>query len=74
MAEMDGEFTTEAKAVWGAIPSLVKDKILQNIWCSQCKSVATISGFTGQIVDGNLVLKGQCTKCGHAVARLIEGE
>lgn len=71
---MDGKFTAAAEAVWDAIPPLIRERILQNVWCSQCKKVTTIAGVTGQMEGGSLVLEGQCIECGHAVARLLEGE
>lgn len=33
----------------------------------------TIVNFKGNIKQGDLILRGECIRCGGAVARLIEG-
>jgi hypothetical protein len=70
---MAEKFSAEANARWGEIPQSAKDRILKNVWCCQCKNATTISDFRGQMKGDDLLLQGQCIKCGHAVARLIEG-
>ncbi len=43
-------------------------------WCSNCSEITTIINFKGTIESGDLILRGECRKCGYKVARLIESE
>ena len=70
----DGSFTPKAKKIWEAIPGDIQFKILNNVWCVQCKKESSIGNLSGKIESGMLVLRGTCTKCGGEVARVIENE
>jgi phage regulator Rha-like protein len=70
----DGSFTPKAKKIWEAIPGDIQFKILNNVWCVQCKKESSIGNLSGKIESGMLVLRGTCTKCGGDVARVIENE
>ena len=70
----DGSFTPKAKKIWEAIPGIIQFKILNNVWCVQCRKESSIGNLNGKIESGMLVLSGTCTKCGGDVARVIENE
>ena len=70
----DGSFTPKAKKIWEAIPGIIQFKILNNVWCVQCRKESSIGNLTGKIESGMLVLRGTCTKCGGDVARVIENQ
>jgi len=70
----DGSFTPKAKKIWEAIPGIIQFKILNNVWCVQCRKESSIGNLSGKIESGMLVLRGTCTKCGGGVARVIENE
>jgi DNA-binding PadR family transcriptional regulator len=70
----DGSFTPKAKKIWEAIPGIIQFKILNNVWCVQCRKESSIGNLSGKIESGMLVLRGTCTKCGGDVARVIENE
>lgn len=70
---MTGNFTTEARALWDAMPEEQQSQVLKNVWCVACGEVGRIVSFKGRVEDGDLVLDGQCDVCGGPVARLIEG-
>jgi len=70
----DGSFTPKAKKIWEAIPGIIQFKILNNVWCVQCRKESSIGNLSGKIESGMLVLHGTCTKCGGDVARVIENE
>lgn len=40
--------------------------------CSAVGGVSVVNA-TGALKGGDLVLEGKCAKCGHEVARLVEG-
>jgi hypothetical protein len=66
------QFTARAAVLWGTIPRQACEQILKNVFCADCRGSVEIINFTGEVSEGNLVLKGSCAKCGHAVARLVE--
>ena len=68
----DEQFTARAAMLWGTIPKAAREQILKNVFCGNCRGSVEIIKFTGEEQDGNLVLKGSCAKCGHAVARVVE--
>jgi hypothetical protein len=70
----DGLFTPKAKKIWEAIAGIIQFKILNNVWCVQCRKESSIGNLTGKIESGMLVLRGTCTKCGGEVARVIENK
>ena len=71
---MKDNLTPKAKRIWEAIPGNIRLKILNNVWCVQCKDMRGIGNFTGKIEKGMLVLRGVCTRCGGEVVRVIENE
>ena len=72
--KMEENFTPKAKKIWQAIPAEIRLKILNNVWCVQCKQITGIGNVSGKVESGMLVLRGICTRCGGEVARVIENE
>lgn len=68
----DGQFTTKAAVLWGAIPKEARERILANVFCVKCRGSVTITKFTGEEENGDVILKGSCAKCGHEVVRVVE--
>jgi hypothetical protein len=67
--------TPQARTIWEGIPGNVQIKLLNNVWCFSCKKTTGIGGdVTGKVAKRMLVLHGKCTRCGGAVARVIENE
>lgn len=71
---MTNTFPPDAKRLWDALIPYHKTQILNNVWCSHCAKVTTIVHYTGKLEGGDLILEGQCKRCGSKVARLIENE
>ena len=69
---MSVKFTTEAQTVWNSIPPQMQERLLCNVWCTHCSGVTTISEFTGEVENGDLILRGSCASCGGNVARVVE--
>jgi len=65
-------FTPAAKLLWDAIPTAGQERVLANVWCSNCRSSRRILDFTGVADDGDIRLQGFCAECGHVVVRIIE--
>ena len=66
-------FTPQAKWFWDSIPEHFQAKIIGAVWCPHCRESTTIINFKGNIKQGDLLLRGECLRCGGAVARLVEG-
>ncbi len=66
-------FTRPARQRWVSIPADIRQRLLANVWCGQCRHEVTITHFAGTIKGGNLLLVGKCAACQGDVARVIEG-
>lgn len=66
--------TPAAKQFWNTIAGPIQVKLLNNVWCGDCRDVSSVAVETMNIEKGDLIIKGKCTKCNGAVARLIEGD
>ncbi|MEN6620290.1 MAG: DUF6429 family protein [Smithella sp.] len=66
------KFTSPAKKRWTQLPEPLREKLLKNVWCSQCRTMVTLQLREGQMTGRSLVLRGTCKTCGSEVARIIE--
>ncbi|MCX8093721.1 MAG: hypothetical protein N3E50_06090 [Candidatus Goldbacteria bacterium] len=57
---------------WHKMDEKEKQKILKNVFCSNC-FVTEIVDYTIGEENCGLVLKGKCKTCGKDVARVVEG-
>ena len=67
------QFSLEAAKIWEEIPVEFREKILENVFCSHCRDSVRMVDYSGSVVSGDLLLKGNCAICDHVVARLVEG-
>ena len=51
----------------------IRQLLLANVWCGQCRHKVTITNFSGTIEGGDLLLVGKCAGYHGDVARVIEG-
>ena len=56
---------------WKAIPKEMQKRIIENVYCGNCK-VTTITNYSITEDEFGIVLKGECKKCGKEVSRVIE--
>ena len=66
-------FTHPARQRWESIPAEIRQRLLANVWCGQCRHEVTITYFSGTITGDDLHLVGKCAECHGDVARVIEG-
>ena len=66
-------FTKPARQRWESISADIRQRLLSNVWCEQCRHETTITHFGGTIKGGDLLLIGKCAECHGEVARVIEG-
>ena len=67
-------FTPLARKMRDQIPKDSRLKILNKVWCPQCRKAVTININSASIVAGDLLLQGTCGLCRGKVARLVEKE
>lgn len=68
------ELTPQAKKRWESIPQQIQVKLLNNVWCTQCKEMVGIGNVRGKMDGKDLILEGICATCASPVARVIEAE
>jgi len=66
------KISQKAMRRWNEIPDDVKPQLLSNVYCPKCSDTVVIINFQAEMIQDDLILKGQCNKCNHNVARLIE--
>lgn len=68
------ETTPQAKKRWESIPNEVRMKILNNVWCGDCRTSVNLKSEKMSISDGMLKIDGKCMACSGPVCRVIENE
>lgn len=43
------KFSLSAKTFWNNIPSDIRERLLDNVYCTKCRSMTTITGYSGRI-------------------------
>jgi len=62
----------EAMLKWDEFPKDFQQRVIENIFCVNCR-VTTIIDYDITLTDGGFVLlKGKCKKCGGSVARVVD--
>ncbi len=69
----DNTFTPQAERRWKELGARSQTLYLNNVWCGRCRKSTTIARFNAKMERGDLILQGECMKCGGSVARVIEG-
>ena len=66
-------FTPAAQKLWDRVPSAAQERILECVFCGQCRTSRRITDYTG-VADGrgDIHLHGFCTECGHVIVRVVE--
>ena len=72
LAGSPSHFTSAAARAWERLPQPTRIKLLNNVWCGNCRGTCSIALATASVDGGMLVLRGTCTKCGGEVARAVE--
>lgn len=66
------KITPMAKRSWDKIPAEFKMKILNNVWCGECRTSVNIDAKKMSIDEGMLVIEGVCMTCKGPVCRVVE--
>jgi ribosomal protein S26 len=68
------DFAPDARARWEKIPDWAQTKILDAVWCGNCRKSVPIELAQGRMKRDSLILKGTCRHCGKEIVRSIEPE
>lgn len=68
------EQTPGAKKFWESIPSNIRIKLLNNVYCAHCSETRSVANAKMNIEKGDLIIRGICTTCSGEVCRLVEGD
>ena len=63
----ENSFTPQAARRWSELGARSQSLYLNNVWCSECRKSTTIVRFKADMERGDLVLQGECIKCGGSV-------
>lgn len=63
----------KAEEKWFSISEEIREKLLHNVRCPNCKDTVEIIEYLINGSDFGIILQGKCGTCGHDVARVIEG-
>ncbi len=66
------QFTPAARRAWESVSPQLRLRILNNVWCGMCKNTTSINLTRASMRRGDVVLRGNCSKCGGEVGRLVE--
>jgi len=66
------DFSGPAGQRWESIPADIRQRLLTNVWCGQCRHAVTIINFNGSMSGSDLLLVGKCAECQGDVARVLE--
>lgn len=59
------------KEKWNSIEKENQYKLLNNVWCNNCKCTK-VTDYKIYSHKFGIILRGKCSKCGGKVARVIE--
>ncbi|MEI8012017.1 MAG: hypothetical protein WCI27_05995 [Candidatus Omnitrophota bacterium] len=68
---MVSEPSNEALKLWQTVPADIRQMLLSNVFCGQCRGSVTMVDYHAEL-HGVVVLQGFCGTCGHKVARVID--
>jgi hypothetical protein len=59
---------------WKNLSEDIRRKVLETVFCVKCGGATEIVDYKEEVSKGLLVLRGKCKRCGHEVARVLEGD
>lgn len=59
---------------WKRIPENIREEILSNVWCSNCRDVISVADYYIENDNLGLIIRGKCSICGSELARVVEKE
>ncbi|MCL6444144.1 MAG: hypothetical protein K6T83_11925 [Alicyclobacillus sp.] len=55
--QQDGDSSLSPKQKWEAIPQEFREKIIRNVWCTNCRDVVEILGYQVYSAGPDIVLR-----------------
>ncbi len=57
---------------WMKIPKDIREKLLNNVFCSKCSGVVRVVEYSIGEDKLGLIIKGKCATCSGKVVRVVE--
>lgn len=57
---------------WRKVPKNIREKILSNVFCSNCKCAVKVVDYSIEEDKIGLIIKGKCEACDGIVVRVVE--
>lgn len=57
---------------WMKLPKDIREKILNNVFCSNCRDAVKVVEYSIEEDKIGLIIKGKCEACGGKVVRVVE--
>jgi hypothetical protein len=64
--------SSAAARTWERIPSDARLRLLNSVWCPECRTLTSIVMSGMNKIGSGLVIQGTCIRCGDRVARVVE--
>lgn len=64
--------TPKAKTLWETVPTELRLKILNNVWCSSCEKAININTEKMSVKKGLLHIEGKCMNCGEPASHIVD--
>jgi len=61
----------EALRKWSKLSTNIKNRLLSNVFCSNCFTT-TVINYDIVLHEEGILIQGICRHCGHKVARVVE--
>jgi hypothetical protein len=65
-------FTPQAELLWSTVWPEARERFLQAVFCTRCRTAVEIVDYSGREKNGDLALESRCRNCGHQVCRVVE--
>lgn len=49
---MKDRFSPKARVFWDKIPPDIQERLLDNVYCAQCRKMTAITDYTGRVESG----------------------
>lgn len=67
-----GTIDLEAVKEWNKLPEKEQQIFLSSAFCMNCGVTTFGKGYTLRMDRFGIVIEGNCSKCGHKIARVVE--
>ena len=64
--------TGRAKGLWERLSTDRRSQLISAAWCGSCAAIVAMAKVSGAVIEGNLVLRGECRRCAARIVHFLE--